>query len=81
MVRAKVSQAKSINKDIPNDNKTKIVKATTRKIAKLKKMKKIRNYRPGTAALRDIRRHKKSTELMRGFLREIADQLMFNLRF
>lgn len=71
--------------------KTACHKSTAMKIIKnkkpLEKPKKTRRYRPGTVALREIRKYQKSTELLirklpfQRLVREIANELKCDLRF
>lgn len=63
------------------------LKAAARKVASTGGVKKPHRYRPGTVALREIRRYQKSTELLirklpfSRLVREIAQDFKTDLRF
>jgi histone H3 len=85
MARTKQAARKHIGGKAPRKN---IGTKTARKTAsKHGGMKKPHRYRPGTVALREIRRYQKSTELLirklpfQRLVREIAQEFKSDLRF
>jgi histone H3 len=85
MARTKQAARKHIGGKAPRKN---IGTKTARKTAaKTGGMKKPHRYRPGTVALREIRRYQKSTELLirklpfQRLVREIAQEFKSDLRF
>lgn len=72
-------------KSLGNDHRTKEVVRTV--LTKVESKKKAHRYRPGTLALKEIRRYQQSTQVLirklpfQRLVREIADDFMTSLRF
>jgi histone H3 len=86
MARTKQTARKSVGGKAPR--KTLATKASIKKaITVATGERKTRRYRPGTVALREIRRYQKSTELLlrklpfQRLVKEIASRLVTDLRF
>jgi histone H3 len=84
MARTKTTARKSTGGKLPL---RKVVAKSVRKTADFGGVKKARRYRPGTVALREIRRYQKTTELLirkapfQRLIREIAQRRRSELRF
>ena len=86
---AKITARKTVGKKVPGKKKTKIVSNAARKSAAPAALgvKKPHRYRPGTVALREIRKFQKSCELLirklpfQRLVKEIAQAFKTNLRF
>ncbi|EGT34536.1 hypothetical protein CAEBREN_26317 [Caenorhabditis brenneri] len=85
MARTKQTARKSTGGKAPR--KQLATNAARKKIKSYGGVIKPRRYRPGTVALRDIRRYQRSTELLirklpfQRLVREISQELMIDLRF
>jgi len=85
MARTKQTARKSTGGKAPR--KQLATKAARKTQPQLGGVKKPHRYRPGTVALREIRRYQKSTELLikkrsfQNFVREIAQDMKQDLRF
>ena len=85
MARTKQTARKSTGGKAPR--KQLVTKAARKSAPSTGGMKKPHRYRPGTVALREIRRHQKSTELLirklpfQRLVREIAQDFKTDLRF
>lgn len=91
MARTKQTARKSSGGKAPRKVLSTKAALTTKKVSSMDgsggKLKKPHRYRPGTVALREIRRYQKSTDLLmrkmpfQRLLREIAQQYKSDLRF
>jgi histone H3 len=87
MARTKQTAKKTGSKPYRKQNPTKATKATKATKVEGAKPKKPRRYRPGTVALREIRKYQKSTELLirklpfQRLVREVAQSFKTDLRF
>ena len=89
MARTKQTARKQTNGALkaPRKQVTGISKAARKTAPPITTMKKVHRYRPGTVALREIRKYQKSTELLirklpfQRVVREIAQQFKSDLRF
>ena len=83
MARTKQTARKSTGSKAPR----KQLAAKASRKAKTEGVKKARRYRPGTVAIREIRRYQKSTDLLlrkapfQRLVREVAQDFMNDLRF
>ena len=84
MARTKQTARKSAGGRAP---KRELASAAARKTTESTGIKKLHRYRPGTVALREIRRYQKSTELLirklpfQRLVREVAAGIKSDLRF
>merc|ERR1712172_149089 len=84
MNKTKITARKSTGNKMP---KKQIIVKISRKNLDDENLKKIHRYRPGTVALREIRRYQKSTDLLvrklpfQRLVREIAQDYKADLRF
>ena len=85
MARVKQTSKKNTGGKAPR--KALATKATQKALENKQNEKKPHRYRPGTVALREIRRYQKSTDLLlrrmpfQRLVREIAQEFRFELRF
>ncbi|KAF0987461.1 hypothetical protein HZS_3610 [Henneguya salminicola] len=85
MARTKQTARKQTGGKAPR--KQLATKAAAKKTALTQSLKKTHRYRPGTVALREIRRYQKTTELLirklpfQRLVREIAQDFKTDLRF
>ncbi|XP_053431117.1 histone H3.3A-like [Nycticebus coucang] len=85
MARTKQTARKQIGDKAPR--KQLATKVSGKRVPPLSGLKKPHRYRPGTVALREIRRYQKSTELLilklpfQRLVREVAQALLPDLRF
>ena len=85
MARTKQTARKSTGGKAPRKQLATV--ATRKAVPSTGGVKKPHRYRPGTVALREIRRYQKSTELLirklpfQRLVREVAQELMTDLRF
>ena len=85
MARTKQTARKSTGGKIPR--KQVATKSSTKKNDSVLDSKKIHRFRPGTVALREIRKYQKSTELLirklpfQRLVRELAQDFRSDLRF
>ena len=87
MARIKQTARKQISTSTKVPRKLMAAKAARKTAPALGGIKKPHRYRPGTVAIREIRKYQKSTELLikklpfQRVVREIAQDFNFNLRF